>query len=355
MTRLSLSSCARPTLTSRRISTYTVMGFTGYAVASLLGSVLAIHWQLTLGERLITCFAPPLAFIVVVTVASAVVGRERIVFYQTACAGVVAVAAAAAIAGTRVARPVDIATLGIGTFLVFGRLGCTAVACCHGTLGRGITYGRAHAAIGFWHRWVGRPLWPVQLLEAAASLVLVVVALASSSQAGRAAQVYISGYAAIRFALELRRGDSARPQLLGLSEGQWLAIITAAASAVWARDVFTVAVAAVVAAGAAGLVATRRRRELFAPQHLRLLDRAMTAASDGTRHETPLGVAVSRHDLADGRVDWVLSSSHPYWSEVSVRRLAHAMWPAWELVVGRTPGVMHVLVTSQHASSRMAV
>jgi hypothetical protein len=100
-----------------------------------------------------------------------------------------------------------------------------------------------------------------------------------------------------------------------------------------------------IAAGIA--VATRRKRELFLPPHLRELERTMQQAYDGTRHETSLNVAVSRHALPDGRVDWVLSSTNPQWSEQTCRALARLMWPEWQLVVGKTPGVMHVVIARE--------
>ncbi|HUJ63320.1 MAG TPA: prolipoprotein diacylglyceryl transferase family protein [Kofleriaceae bacterium] len=343
MAEVAFTRCAQPTVTARRISTYTVLGFTGYAVASVLGAVLAVRWDLTLGDRLIGFFVPPIAFILVVTVATAIVGRERIVFYQTAYAGVLAVAGASALAGTHTARLVDLATLGIGTFLVFGRLGCTAVACCHGTLGRGITYGPPHVAVGFFARWSGRALWPVQLIEAAASLGLVIAGLACSAEPGAAAQLYIEGYATIRFALELVRGDGARPYLGGLSEAQWLALTSAAACAVWRPGPIALAPPVALALAAGVLFARRRRRALVLPPHLLELDRALDRARDGTRAETSLGVAVSGHALPDGRIDWVLSSSHPAWSPALAGRLARALWPSFELVPGRTPGVIHVV------------
>ncbi|HEX8113455.1 MAG TPA: hypothetical protein VF516_37250, partial [Kofleriaceae bacterium] len=67
------------------------------------------------------------------------------------------------------------------------------------------------------------------------------------------------------------------------------------------------------------------------------------ARSRGERRETSLDVAVSCHALPDGRVDWVLSSSHAAWSVGTVRRLADALWPGAEVVAGRTPGVVHVI------------
>lgn len=345
MTELAFTSCARPTLGSRKHSTYTVLGFSGYVVASLVGAVLSMQWRLSLTERLIGLLVPPLAFIIVVTIASAVVGRERIVFYQTACAGVAAMAIVAAIVGVRVERLVDLATLGIGIFLVFGRIGCFSVACCHGTLGHGVTYGPPHAAVGFWHRWVGRGLWPVQLFEAGATLAFVAIALAHSHTPGTAALVFIEAYTLLRFALELIRGDAVRPYLRGASEAQWFAAVIAIACAIWRRGIATSAIAIAVVSALVVLVALRRRRELLLPPHLRELDRAMTAAADGNKHTTSLGLAVSRHGLPDGRIDWILSSEHPGWSLACARRLAHLMWrDASELVAGRTQGVIHVLI-----------
>lgn len=96
MIEVAFTRCTRPTLTARAISTYTVLGFTGYALASLASSALAVAWDLTLGERIIGLFVPPIAFFVTVTIASAIVGRERIVFYQTAFTGVLASAVVAA-------------------------------------------------------------------------------------------------------------------------------------------------------------------------------------------------------------------------------------------------------------------
>ena len=344
MAAISYTRCARPHLTARRISTYTILGFLGYALANVVGSVLASAWDLTLGERLIALFAPGVAFIVVVTIASAIAGMERIVFYQCTLAALGSVLVLGLITGARVERLLDIVTIGIGVFLVFGRLGCFSVGCCHGTLGRGITYGPAHVAIGFWPRWQGRPLWPVQAIEAAASAALVVLALLWSDTPGTAALVYLDGYALVRFTLELARGDSMRPYVRGLSEAQWLAVGCAVVCAAWRPNPVTLAVAALLVAATAVLVVRRRARELLSPPHLRDLDRALLAATDGDKHVTTLGISVSRHILPDGRTDWILSGTHPTWSTAVARQLAHAMWrDPWELVEGRTPGIVHVL------------
>lgn len=340
--RVTLVRCP-PHLTKRRVSSYTVLGFMGYLIANVVGVMLARRWGLQLGERLIAFFAPAVSFIAVVTVSKMLLGRERIVFYQTTLAGIISVVVLGLLTGARVARLLDLVTLSIGTFLVFGRIGCHAVACCHGTLGRGIVYGAEHVAVGFWARWSGRPLWPVQLVEAGASGALVLAGVAASAQPGRAAIVYTLGYAGVRFVLELVRGDGARPYALGVSEAQWMAVATAIACAAWRVDVLTSAFAATLAASTGALIALRRRRELLLPPHLLEVDRAFRAASDCESHETSLGVRVSRHVLPDGRMDWILSSTHCRWSETAVRRLAHRLWLTSEIVPGRTPGVFHVL------------
>lgn len=341
-----LTRCARPTLTARKISTYTLLGWIGYVVASCAAGIEATAWGLTLGERLIGVLVPPLAFLAGMALASA--GRDRIAFYQTAFAGVVGTALVADIAGARVAPLIDLTTLGIGTFLVFGRIGCFAVACCHGTLGPGVAYGPEHVAMGLWARWEGRALWPVQLFESAASAGLVIVAaLAGAHAPGIPAVIYITGYGVTRFALEQLRGDATRPYLRGASEAQWLALISVAACAIWHPHVLTLAAVTVLTAAMVWLLTRARYRELLQPPHLRELDdvcRRVLADPKHARRETSLGVAMSCYVMPDRRIDWVFSSTHPAWSIATARRIAVALWQVHEVVEGRAPGIIHIIV-----------
>ena len=343
---MNLSRCARPTIGTR--STYTVLGFVGYAAGTLFAAMLAMHWSMTLEERLIVLLAPPLAFLLVVAIARAIAGRELIVFYQAAIAATSTVAIAGALRGANVVRLVDTAVLGIGVMLTFGRLGCFAVACCHGRPARrGVRYGAAHVAAGFWKRWSGRTLFPIQLVESAASLGLVIGALALSALPGRAAVIYIDGYALLRFGLELHRGDPVRPFALGLSEAQWFSIAVVGAVALASPTLWTVTAAGVLVLGAIVLVARRRRRELLLPPHLRVLDEvcsAVLADPAHARRDTGLGLGVTCHYLDDGRIDWVLSSGHAMWSVETARQIADTLWRDSEVVAGRMPGVVHVIV-----------
>jgi hypothetical protein len=152
-----LTRCVSPTISARNWSTYTVLGFVGYFVASAVGAVLALHWNLALGERLVALIAPPSAFVVAITLATAIKGREWIVFYQALFAAVGVVVVAALLTHGRLWRELDVTVIGIGTFLVFGRIGCFQVACCHGRPSRrGVVYGAAHVTAGFWPRQAAR-------------------------------------------------------------------------------------------------------------------------------------------------------------------------------------------------------
>lgn len=338
-----------------RYSAYTVLGFVGYGVASLVGAALATAWQLTLGERLVALVAPPLAFIAAITIATALKGREWIVFYHAAFGALIAVVCAGLAIDACVWRLVDIATLGIGTFLVFGRLGCFSVACCHGRPARrGVVYRDAHVAVGLGRRWAHRPLVPVQVIEAAGTLVLVATGLLVSQTPGRAALVFGGGYAMMRFALELVRGDPVRPFAYGLSEAQWCCLAVGALCAIARPLPWTLAIAGALAAGAIVLIAHRRRRELLLPAHLHELDLlcdAVLADPAHARRDTRLGVGASYHALPDGRRDWVLSSAHPAWSAAAAHAISEALWPGAEVVAGRTPGVVHVIVASANSDA----
>jgi prolipoprotein diacylglyceryl transferase len=321
-----LTRFARPRIGGR--STYTVLGFIGYGVATALGATLCGAWGLTLDERLIALMGPPISFIVVVAIATAIAGHELIVFYQTAIAGAVTTAIGGAIAGASTWRMLDVAVLGTGVFLVFGRLGCFDVAA------------------GFWPRWRGRRLFPVQLVESMASLALVIAGLLLSDTPGRAAIVYADGYAAVRFALELVRGDPIRPFARGLSEAQWWSLALVAALAVARPSPWTLAPATALAIGAIALVARRRTRELFLPPHLRALDRACNETlrdPSHARRDTELGVGVSCRQLDDGSYDWVMSSTHAAWSPGAAARLASALFREPQLIEGRTPGLVHII------------
>jgi hypothetical protein len=338
----------------RRISAYTAWGGMGYLAANLLSIMLASAWRLSLYERCIVTFAPPLAFIAVVTIATVVVGRERIVFFQTAIAGVVSVVVAGHIAGVeQIDHMMDIAVLGIGTFLGFGRLGCHAVSCCHGkpvandngnNMFWQVRYRAQHHDLGLWRRYRNRGLWPIQMFESLISFSLVVVALLVAREPGDATVLFVPSYCCVRFALEYARGDAARPGVLGVSEAQWSATVVAVVVALWQPTWWTIAVCGIITMAMTLTVLTRSRRALTSPRHLREIDAAakqsLVSASAQT---TSIGVRVSAHRMPspDQRIDWLLS--YPQLPERVVAHLRHQIWPTSLMVRGKQPDIVHFI------------
>lgn len=146
------------------------------------------------------------------------------------------------------------------------------------------------------------------------------------------------------------RGDMPRRYLCGISEAQWFALISVTAFVIWRPSPLSIAVLGALAVATAVLAARIRQRELFQPPHLREPDARCKDVLDDAIHarrETSLGVALSCHALPDGRLDWVLSSSHPAWSLAAARRIAVALWRDHEILVGHTPGVVHVIVPTR--------
>jgi hypothetical protein len=160
---------------------------------------------------------------------------------------------------------------------------------------------------------------------------------------GQPTLIYGVGYGVCRFFLETRRGDLTRPHAYGLSEAQLTSIVILAACAVWYQSIATEAAFVLVAASAAWIARSRSRRELAALPHLRELDKICAVATDGERRESTLGLMVSYRQLPDGRNDWVMSSTHPAWSEATANRIAGLLWNDHEVIAGQTPGVVHVL------------
>lgn len=123
----------------------------------------------------------------------------------------------------------------------FGRIGCFLAGCCHGSPSAGwpgVTFTNPACEVN--PALLGTPLHPVQLYEAAGSLLIFVIlnkalgrALAQRLPQGAVIGAYALLYAALRFALEFLRGDDRGFSALGLSPGQFLSAAIAAAAALY--------------------------------------------------------------------------------------------------------------------------
>jgi hypothetical protein len=164
-------------------------------------------------------------------------GGEGFTFYHHQIAVLAVAALVLGWAGRPVLPYLDVLVLTLGTVQAFGRVGCLLAGCCHGRPWRwGVCYGEEHAAQGFGRALVGVRLFPVQAVESACLFVLVAAAsswLSRRPPPGEVLAGYVIVYGGLRFALELLRGDDARPYRLGFSEAQWtsLACMTALAGA----------------------------------------------------------------------------------------------------------------------------
>ena len=127
----------------------------------------------------------------------------------------------------------DVFAPGIALGHVTGRLGCLAAGCCYGKpteLPWGIVFTNPLAAANVGTP-LGIPLHPTQLYEAGASLIILVVLLATERRgrrfAGRTFWSYIFLYAVSRYIIEIYRGDP-RGTVFGMvSTSQFISIVLA--------------------------------------------------------------------------------------------------------------------------------
>ena len=225
-------------------------------------------------------------FFVLAMATKVVTGEESLTFFHHALVAMAVCAVVVAVRGEPVMAYLDLAAIGLGTFLAFGRIGCLLVGCCHGRpWNRGVRYGPEHAAEGFPGYLVGVRLFPLPAVEAAGVLVAVVAFAAvwlAGAEPGDVLGGLVVSYACGRFLLEFGRGDADRRYALGFSEGQWsaLAVVAVVAGAAAAGTVAwrPAHLAALAGLGTAfvGVAATRRRRsvrldQLSHPAHVREL------------------------------------------------------------------------------------
>lgn len=110
----------------------------------------------------------------------------------------------------------------------FGRLGCFLAGCCHGKptdWAWGVTFTDPRAMVPA--RWLGAPLHPTQLVEAAADLAIAAalwpVLKRGHRPGGVVTGLYFLAYGFLRFAVEPLRGDTL-PGLGALTVGQGLGL-----------------------------------------------------------------------------------------------------------------------------------
>lgn len=263
-----------------RLPSYLCCGTLGFLVA------LALLCLLFPRQHALLAWIVPSAvffFFAAVKLGRIVFHIERIVCYEVSLFVLAGVSSVLWLRGLPVLAGGDLLMLGIAVFLIFGRLGCLMVGCCHGRPARhGICYPPGHAQAGFPAYLVGTPLLPIQLLESIGVLFLSIWGawhLLGPHAPGSVLAGILGGYGLLRFFLELGRGDALRPVWGELSEAQWTALILA-----WAlvpvrhrldMPRFSLAAALVLTLAALALFALRGRLA-WTPWWLRAPDRVLS-------------------------------------------------------------------------------
>ncbi len=213
----------------RRCPSFLVCGYTGLALAIALVMTLAALRELSLGVMSAIVLAGMATFLALAMATKILTGEEILIYYHHEIAILAVSGLLAWLLGQPVLPYLDVTILGIGQFLVCGRVGCLMAGCCHGRPHRwGVRYRPEHAEWGFTPYYVGIRLFPIQIVESLWVAMIVVVGgflLLSGSPPGTALAWYVIAYDVGRFGFEFVRGDPTRPYYGGFSEAQWISLM----------------------------------------------------------------------------------------------------------------------------------
>jgi Prolipoprotein diacylglyceryl transferase len=273
---------------------FQVCGYTGLALAVLVALTLTARLGLSQVMTVALILAAILTFFGLVMATKIITGEERIIYYHHEIAVMVVAAFLLWILGHPVLPYLDVLILGVGAFLVCGRVGCLMVGCCHGRPHRwGVCYREEHADAGFTPYFVGVRLFPVQVVESLWVFFVVttgVTFVLNGHPAGAALAWYVVTYDLGRFCFEFLRGDPNRSYLWGFSQPQWISLLLMC-GVVWAEvanvlplHLWHVAATAFLALvmGAIGLArrfSRTTRHRLLHPRHVKEVAEAMSLSS----------------------------------------------------------------------------
>lgn len=338
-------------LMGRARSAYQVCGYIGLATTILIGVVLVTRAALSYGVMVALILTSVATILLTVFVTKVITGTARLTYHHHELAVLGTASLLLWMIGQPLLPYLDIVMIGTGGFLVWGRLGCLMVGCCHGQPHRwGVCYRPEHGAAGFTSYLVGVRLFPIQAVESFYVLSLVVIGAIlvwMGQAAGSALAWYVVMYNMGRFCFEFVRGDPGRPYWLGYSEAQWtaLALTTGVAVLAWtgrlpfvpwqiAMPVLLAGVMIVLnrASARAGL----GRRQLYHPTHIaevaRLINRTLGLPNPAAVAvaQTSLGIQISA-----GQVTLSGHTVEHYTLSAANRNLsAHAAALLARLVVG---------------------
>jgi Prolipoprotein diacylglyceryl transferase len=216
-------------LRNRGWSAFHVCGYTGLALAVALSMILVTHRGLSpwvMGGVVVSAVA---SFFALALLTKIITGKEDLVYYRHEIAAVLVATGFLRLIHQPILAYLDPTILGVGTFLVCGRVGCLMVGCCHGRpYNFGVRYRAEHATNGFPSCLVGVRLFPIQLVESVFVFGIVAVGTVlvwRGEPPGTGLATYVTAYAVGRFCFEFLRGDRERPYIGGFSEAQWSSVL----------------------------------------------------------------------------------------------------------------------------------
>lgn len=312
----------------RRVPAFRSLGILGFHVALVVAILASLRTGLALATVLGLSAVAGLSFFGWGLLRRAVTGRETLVLLEYVWAAYGAVALFAWASGAAVVGLFDVFSVAVPWFLAFGRFGCTAVGCCHGTPAPiGLRYGPAHLLPD---RLVGRRLFPVQPIEGIALVAIGLVGMSLvAGPPGRATVWFLASYSVVRFACERFRGDQ-RPHVWRVSVARIMCLVQTGAAIVaseaWLADgppgrsaVVGVAVLGGVLFAGLGLMLSQRRNPLLAADHL---DEVWDMIRSHAISATPLKVATTTEAMVVAvsplQPGWHVSFSHPQQSTLEV-------------------------------------
>jgi len=341
-------------LGDRRVPAFRSLGIIGFFVGLLFAIAAGMIAGTSLTVVTGVAAAAGFSFFAWAILRRGITGAERLVLLEHVWVAYGAVALYAWAAGTSTPAAFDVLSSALAPFLLFGRLGCTTVGCCHGPpASTGIRYGPEHLLP---ERLVGVRLLPTPLIEAGALAAISVVALAAmSGRTGLATVWFLVSYAVVRFGTEGIRGDI-RPALGRVSVPRIMAVIQFGVglgmAERWLDDeelgrpvAVTAVLLGVALLAALALVWSREPDALAEPDHLdeawrRIVElHAITTGDRPTSTETSLGMSVAVSH-SEGALH--VSLAHP---EHPTRGVAASLGPdrveevhgITHMIIGRSP------------------
>jgi hypothetical protein len=294
----------------RAYSAFQVCGYTGLVLAILLAMILVTYLGLSPWVMSGVIGTSILTFLGLAMVTKIITGEERLIYYHHEIVIMIMAAIFLKIINQPVLLYLDVTILGIGTFLVCGRVGCFMGGCCHGRPNKwGVCYRKEHAAAGFTHYFVGVRLFPIQAVESlwVFGVVLVgIIFILGGRPPGETLAWYIITYDIGRFCFEFFRGDPDRPYSLGFSEAQWTSVILMCA-VVWAETasvltfhLWHIGATAVIALTIIVVALNRKFRvtlkhQLLLPRHIKEVAEAIDRVSNVDAHNTTIANENAAH------------------------------------------------------------